>query len=332
MAQDDTDPESGLPETISLSISASVAKGHDHSLRSFHAAEKRKIREKNRRHDERLKAQANMRRRRTTTTGKDSLYVENHEVGAGDNEGGNGIDPHLHWRMTRAMGYAEEETGEVDCGSTSGEEWGGIKDANEEDLQVTTDQDVGMLRGEGKEDGDPDTSEWEGDDDEHDDSMDALQSLPSKYLPDHIFVAALSKPKPENDVRQSQTTPKTRSSRKRRSVQTRPKDVVVGWVSIRLNVFFKFLFAPFYESDTFLSTRTVRTLLSSPVSERLQSRGTTLPPARIDKFLANALGLEGKPKRNSTLGSRWQRRPSHLGVLKRTTGAPLTRFARATQH
>ena len=172
MTQDDTDPESGLPETISLSISASVAKGHDYSLRNYHVAEKRKIREKNRRHDERLKAQANMRRRMTTTTGKDSLYVENHEVGAGDNEGGSGIDPRLHWRMTRAMGDAEEETGEVDSGSTSGEEWGGIKGANEEDLQVTTDQDVGMLRGEGKEEtrnGDLDTTEWEGDDDDDDD-------------------------------------------------------------------------------------------------------------------------------------------------------------------
>jgi len=36
--------------------------------------------------------------------------VENHGVETGDNEGGSDMDPHLHWRMTRAMGEAEEET------------------------------------------------------------------------------------------------------------------------------------------------------------------------------------------------------------------------------
>ncbi|KAI0288295.1 hypothetical protein BC826DRAFT_1107797 [Russula brevipes] len=310
MAHDDTDSESSLPETVSLSTSASAAKGHDRALRNFHAAEKRKIREKNRRHDERLKVQANMRRHATATTGKGRLYVENHEVGADDPDGGSDTHQRLHSRMTRAMGDAEEETEEVDSGSTSGEEWGGIKAANEEDYQVSADVIVGMLTDEGEEEkkeetrnGNLDSSEVGGDDD--DDGPSTLRPLspPSKYLPDHLFIAAFSKSKLGNLLRPSRTTPKTRSSGKRHSVRTRTKDVVVG-------------------------THAVRTLLSSPASSHLQSLGTALPPARIDKFLANTLRFNENGKKTSTLAARWERRPSHLGVMKRTTGAPVTGFAR----
>jgi len=313
MVQEDSDSESGLPETVPLSTSASAAKRHDHALRNFHAAEKRKIREKNRQHDERLKAQAHMRRRVTATSGKDRLYVGYHGLETGDNEGGREMDPRLHERMTRAMGDAENEMEEVDSGSGSEEEWGGIKVAkiaNEDGLQVVADQDVEMLRSEGeektrREDLD---SGGNGEGDETD-GLGVQQPLasPSKYLPDHVFVAALSKSKPKNAVRPSQTTLKTRPSRKRQSVRTRTKDVVVG-------------------------TRTVRTLSSSPASARLDSRGTTLPPARINKFLANALGFKRKSNTVSTFPPRWERRPSHLGVMKRTTGAPMTGFARASQH
>jgi hypothetical protein len=314
MAQDDSDSDSGLPETISFSTSAFVAKGHNHALRSFHAVEKRKIKERNRRHDERLKAQANTWRRVTATTGKGKLYVGNHEVETGDTESGSDLDPHLHRRMTRAMGDAEEETDELNSASASAEEWGGINLASGEDLQAAADQDVEMSRSEGAEEWeeiprnrDLDSGEGEADDD--DDGLGTLRSQApaSKYLPDHVFVAAWSKPKPENEVRQSQTTIKTRGSRKRQPVKPRPKDVVLG-------------------------TRTVRTLLSSPASAHVQSRGTTLRPPRINNFLANALKLQGKSKSISSRASRWARRPSHLGVMKRTVGAPVTGFARQSQH
>jgi hypothetical protein len=237
MAQDDSDTESGLPETVSLSSSASAAKGHDRALRNFHAVEKRKIREKNRLRDERLKAQAHMRRRITATTGKGRLYVGNHGLGTRGNEGGREMDPRPHSRMTRAMGDAEDEMEEADGASASEDEWGGIKSAYEEDFPG---QDVEMLRSEGEDNtrnADLDVGEGRGDDGE--------QSLaPSdKYLPDHVFVAALSNPKPKNDVRPSQTTPKTRSSgRNRQSVRTRTKDVVVGWVSVPH--FSEFSFSP----------------------------------------------------------------------------------------
>ncbi len=309
MAQEDSDSESGLPETVSLSTSASSAKGRDHALRNFHAAQKRKIREKNREHDERLKAQAHMRRRVTATTGKGRLYVGGHGCETGDNEGGREMDPRPHWRMTRAMGDAENEVEEVDSGSASEEEWGGINTANGDDVQVPANQDVDKSTSEGEEKtriGDLDSGEGEG----ADNDLGVPQSLAParKYLPDHVFVAALSNPKPKNDVRLSQTTPKTRSSRKRQSVRTRTKDVVVGWVSIpHFSVLF--LFSLFYESDPFLSTRTVRTLSSSPASARLQSPGTTLPHARINNFVENALGLKRRSNRVSTFAPRWERRP-----------------------
>jgi len=309
MAQDDSDSESGLPEIISFSTSASVEKGQHHALRSFHALEKRKIKERNRRHDERLKAQANTRRRVTATTGKGKHHAENHEAETGDNESESDLDPRLHWRMTRAMGNAEEEMEGSDGADASADEWGGINVAG------GGGQDVEMSRGEGMEEtegksrnADPNSGEGEGDDD----GLGAphSQAPSSKYLPDHVFVAAQPKLNPQNDVRISQTTIKTRSTtRKQHPVRARRKDVVVG-------------------------TRTVRTLSSSPASVPVQSQRTTLRPAHIDKFLTNALRLGGKDKKimPRANASRWERRPSHLGVMKRAVGAPVAGFARTTQH
>jgi len=253
MVQDES-----LPEIISFSASASVAKGQHRALTSFHAAEKRKIKERNRRRDERLKAQANMRRRVTATTGKSKHHAENHEVETGDDESGSDLDPRLRWRMTRAMEDAEEEKEESDSANAGADEWGGINVGGGEDVhwQAAGGQDVGMSRGEGTEEtegnsrnADPDSGGGEDDDD----GMGALRSQApsSKYLPDHVFVAA-ARPKlnPENDVRIPQTTPKTRPTRKRHPLRTRRKDVVVGWVSIS-HFSILFLFPPFYESDPF---------------------------------------------------------------------------------
>jgi hypothetical protein len=235
----DSDSESGLPETVPLSTSASAARRHDHALRNFHSAEKRKIREKNRQHDERLKAQAHMRRCVTATSGRGRLYVGYHGLETGDNEGEREMDPRLHERMTRAMGDAENEMEEVDSGSESEEEWGGIKIAkiaNEGGLQVVADKDVEVLRSEGgeKREGKTRSEDLASGDREggENDGLGVQQPLasPSKYLPDHVFVAALSKPKPtpKSAGRPSQTTLKTRPSRNWQSVRARTKDVVVG--------------------------------------------------------------------------------------------------------
>ena len=260
MAQDDLGSESGLPEVIPFSTSASLAKGQRHALTSFHTVEKRKVKERNRRHDERLKAQANMRRRVTATTGKSEHHADDHEVETGDDENGSDLDPRLHLRMTRAMGDAEEEMmeEESDGANASADEWGGINVAGGEGVhrQAAGDQHEEMSGGEWTEEteeksrnADPDSGERGGDDDR----LGALhsQAPSSKYLPDHLFVAARPKLNPENDVRISQKTHKTRFTRKRNSVRARRKDVVVGWVSIsHCNILL--LFLSFYESDLFL--------------------------------------------------------------------------------
>ena len=314
MIQDDTDSESGRPEIVSLSSSASAARGHIRTLRNFHAAEKRKAKVKNRRHDERFKAQADMRWRVAATSGRGKHDVGDHDVDVDDNVSadGSGSDS-PHQRMTRAMGDAEEETEEDASGSESGEEWGGINIENEQNFRVVAEEieDVEMLQGEEKEKetqtGDLDTGEGESDNDD----LSALQSPSSKYLPDHVFLAALSKSKAGNDVRPPSTTPKTRPLNTRQYVHARAKDVAVGWVPIsHSNAVF--LFFLFYESDLLCSTRTVRTLSSFPVRAPVPLPGMTLPPARIKKFLTNALALHGAGKRVSKLSPRWERRPRTL--------------------
>jgi len=81
-----------------------------------------------------------------------------------------------------------------------------------------------------------------------------------------------------------------------------------------------------------IGTRAVReSSLSFPASTRSQSSGTTLPPAHINKFLANALGLKARNKRILSLGPQWERRPPHLGVIKRTIGAPVTGFVHSSR-
>ncbi|KAI9457645.1 hypothetical protein BJY52DRAFT_1272088 [Lactarius psammicola] len=301
----DSDSESGQPESLSLSASASTEKGRDHALRVLYSAQKRRIRETNKRRDEILKAQAGQRRRSIAPSESGKRNLGHHEVEVDDIEGGSDMDTRLLRRMTRAMGEAEEETEQV-SGSESGKEWGGIKSADlvrfqshpaVEDMAISM-GDTGVLDSDSVSEGAS----------VNNNAASAVQSTASRYLPDHLFAAALAKSRPSNSVRPSRTTPKARSTtKKQRPPHARAKDVVIG-------------------------TRTLRTLSSSPASTPLPAPGATVAPPRIKKFLANALALQGPGKRNSKSSLRWERRPSHLGVMKRTTGAPITAFARARQH
>ncbi len=227
----DSDSDSGQPESLSLSASASTAKGRNHALRILYSAQKRRIRETNKRRDEILKAQAGRRRRSMIASSESGERdLEHHGVEVDDIEGGSDMDTRLLRRMTRAMGEAEEETEQV-SGSESGEEWGGIKSADPESFQShPADEDIAISKGDTGA-FDPD-SVSEGDSVNHDDPS-AVQSTASKYLPDHLFVAALAKSRPRNSVRPSRTTPEARSTtKKRRPPHARAKDVVVGCVPI----------------------------------------------------------------------------------------------------
>ena len=127
------------------------------------------------------------------------------------------------------MGNAEEEMEQLN-GSQSGEEWCGIKSADPESFQShPTDEDMAISKGDTRAlDSD---SIMEGDSSRDDPS--ALQSAAGKYIPDHLFSVALANSRPRNGVRPSQTTPKARSTtKKRRHPHARVKDVVVGWVPV----------------------------------------------------------------------------------------------------
>ncbi|KAF8269418.1 hypothetical protein EI94DRAFT_1725228 [Lactarius quietus] len=296
----DSDSESGQPESLSLSASASAARERDRALRILHTTQKRRAKETNKRRAQILKAQAGRRRCSIASSESGERNLEHHGVEVDDIEGGSDMDARLHRRMTRAMGDAEE-MGRV-CGSESGVEWGGIKSADPENFQNhPMDEDTAISKGDTRALHSEESSASS-------DDPSAVQSTAGKYLPAHLFAAALAKSRPSNDVRPYRTTPKVRStSKKRRRPHARAKDVVDG-------------------------TRTFRTLSSSPASIPLPAPGTTAPPPRIKNFLENAVALHGPGKRTSKLPLRWERRPCHLGVLKRTTGAPITAFARAPQH
>ena len=224
----DSDSESGQPESLSLSTSASTAKEHDRALRILYASQKRRTREKNKRRDEILKAQAGRRQRSVTSSKSGERNLEHHGVEADDIEGGSDMDARHHRRMTRAMGDAEEEIEPV-CGSESGEEWGGIKSADPKNFQNSLmDEDTVISKGDTRAlDSDSDSEE----DNISSDDRSAAQSTTDKYLPDHLFAAALAKSKPRNGVQPSRTTPKARiTNKKRRRPHARAKDVVVGWV------------------------------------------------------------------------------------------------------
>ena len=221
----DSDSESGRPESLSLSASASKAKERDRALKIHYASQKRKTRETNKRRDDFLKAQAG-RRGSIASSERGERNPEHHGVEADDIEGGSDMDVRLHRRMTRAMGDAEEEV-ELVSGSESGGEWGGIKSADPENFRNRRmDEDTAISKGDTRA-LDSDRVSDEGGVGSDDSS--AIQSTTAKYLPDHLFTAALTKSRPSDCVRPSQTTPKARSNnKKRRHPHARAKDVVVG--------------------------------------------------------------------------------------------------------
>jgi hypothetical protein len=221
----DSDSESGRPESLSLSASASKSKEHDRTLKIHCASQKRRTRETNKRRDEILKAQAGRRRRSIASSERGERNLEHHGVEADDIEGGSDMDARLHRRMTRAMGDAEEEV-ELVSGSESGGEWGGIKSADPENFQNRRMEDTAILKGDTRA---LDSDRVSDEDGVGSDDSSAAQSTAGKYLPDHLFAAALAKSRPRDCVRPSQTTPKARSNnKKRRHPHARAKDVVVG--------------------------------------------------------------------------------------------------------
>ncbi|TFY76132.1 hypothetical protein EWM64_g7879, partial [Hericium alpestre] len=204
--------------------------------------------------------------------------------------GEDGESGRLEERMRRAMGDAEGESagsevdGDFDMGEGEGEDEDGEESdevVGEEESELNTEDEAMLTAG-----------QYERDEDE-DGFAEALPDPKSKYLPDHLFTAALSKKKPTISPAPS-AAPK-----RRKRVQKTAKDIVIG-------------------------SRIIRALPHIDGLDTLSAPGTATPPARTNRFLSRALTKKGTSKK----GAGWERRPANVGVLRRIAGAPAAGFVR----
>ncbi|KAF8060723.1 hypothetical protein FPV67DRAFT_1564076 [Lyophyllum atratum] len=197
----------------------------------------------------------------------------------------NAGDADLEARMERAMQEAEAEMGE----DGDSDEEGDFSGEEEEDFMGI---DAGS--GESSEEGDS------GDEDEDEDSEDededeemitddeqplAAASKPNpNHLPDHLFASAFSTKSPKAaSKRKANVDAPIRKARKRVRSNAPPKDVIIG-------------------------SRAIRTLAPG----RSPAGASTLPSAKVRKFLDRSLALKGGNAK--TRG--WERRPVNLGVMR----------------
>ena len=230
------DSESDAPQAISLTNSKNAARGRQRDIEIFRAAEKSKLKERNRLRDRRLKEQAVIRGR---TKGEERFIGEagiNAPEHSKEDEQGKD-QSRLEERMARAMDEAEGESDESEEEGESG--------MVEED-----DEDVGSEHGIDEEDGTEEDGGESADDMDEDQELapsdnneevsseeDAImdseqeQSLPpsSKYLPDHLFTSAFAKLSPAHRT-YSQTKPTNtqKALKKQKRVNNKPKDVILG--------------------------------------------------------------------------------------------------------
>ncbi|TFY70869.1 hypothetical protein EVG20_g2131 [Dentipellis fragilis] len=279
-----SESDSGTPEAIGLSQSARAARGAARELEAFRAEQRQRIKEKNRARDARLKEHAA--EKSLKGKGKD-MGAE----GAEDEEGEDGERERLEARMARAMGEAEGESG------GDSDEAEGLEDVEMEEDEEGT--------GESEED-DEDAEmgeEFSGSEDDEDleDERDVLDPK-SKYLPDHLFTAALSNSRTSTKRTTNARTADadSRPIKKRKRATKKSKDILIG-------------------------SRVIRALPSAgKVVE-----GTGAPSRRAARFTSKALALKGPQK----TAKGWERRPTNLGVLKRSSGAPaMGHFEEPTRH
>ncbi|RDB27407.1 hypothetical protein Hypma_004361 [Hypsizygus marmoreus] len=192
-------------------------------------------------------------------------------------------DADLQARMKRAMQEAEAEMGE---------------DGSEDD-----DEDEDEFRGidgssgaeEDKDESEEDESGSEDESDEDEEMAVPLRSKPNpNHLPDYLFEAAFSSQSTRSSLkRKAKDDVPTRKARRRTRSNASPKDVLMG-------------------------SRAIRTLPQTQVP----SGASTLPSAKVKKFLDRTLALKGGKSR--TRG--WERRPANIGVMRRD--GPASSFVR----
>ncbi|KAG6865212.1 hypothetical protein C0991_004413 [Blastosporella zonata] len=113
------------------------------------------------------------------------------------------------------------------------------------------------------------------------------------HLPDHLFATAFASTTTKaTSKRKANQDPPTRKTRKRTRSNATTKDVLIG-------------------------SRTIRTLAPGAVAG-----ASTLPSAKVKKFLDRSLGLKGPSAKKRG----WERRPVNLGVMRRD--GPAASFVR----
>lgn len=273
-----SDSESDAPESLSLSQSANFARGREKSIQAYATAEKRKMKEQNRRRDQMLKERAASRKGKGS---KAERKVDEEQT-------------RLETRMARAMDEVDGEDEDDEIGEFGGMD--GLSNKSSEGAdEGRSDSDEHIS--ENDEDGDGDKGE----------SMDegVVSAGKSSYLPDHLFTVALSKPKPSKE-KPSPALLHSKPKLRKRTRAPKNKDIILGY--------FYLPFSKLYSSTQhYQRTRTIHTLAplhrtssSSFTSYTPPSQpGATTPPARINRFLSRRLALigEGKSKQG------WERRP-----------------------
>ncbi|KAI0051552.1 hypothetical protein FA95DRAFT_1602576 [Auriscalpium vulgare] len=292
-----SDSESDAPEAITLSQSATSARGRERAIQTFRAAEQHKTKERNRKRDQRLKEQAKGKKADAVPgKGKGKRVAADEDLDEQD-DGQDEETQRLLARMARAMDEAE---GESDSELDSGEEdefagLGDLNDGSEDDGDGIGEHEPGSEDGHSEDGHSEDVSE-----DDEPPAPAALQAPrpKDKYLPDHLFEAALSK----NTTSKTKADPSpTMPSKKRKRAQNKSKDIVLG-------------------------SRTIRTLPPVHTTAVTPAPGTTTRPARVKRFLSRALNVSGKQKPKAHA---WERRAVNIALSKRSGGPPVTGFVRS---
>ncbi|KAG6856811.1 hypothetical protein H0H87_000510 [Tephrocybe sp. NHM501043] len=175
-------------------------------------------------------------------------------------------DAELQARMERAM---QEAVAELDGDDGSGKDGDATDEEDEEFKGIDVDSDE--YSGEGSNGfGDEDFDE------EMDSDEGAVVKSNPNHLPDHLFATAFASTTPKaTSKRKANQDPPTRKARKRAQTSATPKDVLIG-------------------------SRTIRTLAPGAVAG-----ASTLPSAKVRKFLDRSLGLKGPSAKKRG----WERRP-----------------------
>ncbi|CAL1710490.1 unnamed protein product [Somion occarium] len=304
MARSSVSSDDEAPEAISFNSEKKAAKGRDAALQQFQSEERLKTKEKNRRKDQALKERA-LSKRKPDVKGKDKAVNEEEDENEDDGSLAGPSRDDLEARMERAMRDAAEQSGS-DLEDEEPEEFEGFNadDSEADEFSEASDDSVSDESSEDelpvhvREDGEEEESPSE-----EEDVPPRKPSQKLDYLPDHLFTAAFSQPETSSGAkRKAAASQKDTPTKKRRRLKKTNKDIVIGSRTIRT--------VP-KSSDS---------LVSTPVSKELRTS------AGVNKFVKKSLNVQGKSQIAKTKG--WDRRPVHLGVMRRN--GPAAQFVRAS--